>query len=363
MVYEEFMREALNLAKRGLGKTSPNPAVGSCLVKGGRVVAEGWHRKAGLPHAEIEALTAAGKRAKGSTLFVTLEPCCHFGRTPPCTGAIIAAGVKKVVVGAPDPNPKVAGKGVAALRAAGIEVVEGVLADECAAINPAYNKYITKGLPLVTLKLASSLDGRIATANGESKWITGPEARALVHRMRAENDAVMVGAKTALKDDPELTVRLARGRNPIRVILDSTLSLPIASKVFNGVKEGKARLIIFTSLGADEKRLKKAVDSGAEVIRVASNGSGLSLKKVLKELAKREITSVLVEGGGQVSASLLKEKLVDRLLVFYGPMVLGSDSLPSVGPLGLMGLRHAPRFKTTRVRKIGDDILIEAALN
>lgn len=363
MAYEELMREALNLAKRGIGKTSPNPAVGSVIVRGGQVVAGGWHRKAGLPHAEIEALTVAGKNAKGSTLFVTLEPCCHFGRTPPCTSAIIAAGVKKVVVGAPDPNPKVAGKGVAALKAAGIEVVEGVLSDECAAINPAYNKYITKGLPLVTLKLASSLDGRIAAPNGESKWITGPQSRALVHRMRAGNDAVMVGAKTALKDDPELTVRLARGRNPVRVILDSTLSLPVASKVFSGVKEGRARLIIFVSERADEKRLKKAVDAGAEVIRVAPNGNGLSLKRVLKELARREITSVLVEGGGQVASSLLKEGLVDRLFVFYGPMMLGSDSLASVGQLCLKGLKSAPRFKNTRVRKVGEDILIEAELN
>lgn len=363
IVYEELMREALRLAKRGIGKTSPNPAVGSCLVRGGKVVAGGWHRKAGLPHAEIEALTVAGKKAKGSALFVTLEPCCHFGRTPPCTDAIISAGIKKVVVGAPDPNPKVAGKGVAALRAAGIEVVEGVLADECASMNEAYNKYITKGLPLVTLKLASSLDGRIAAPNGESKWITGPRARALVHRMRAQNDAVMVGAHTALKDDPELTVRLARGKNPVRVILDGTLRLPVSSKVFNGVKEGRARLILFTSELADEKRLRKAVDSGAEVVRVASNGNGLSLKRVLKELARREITSLLVEGGGHVSASLLKEGLVDRLSVFYGPMVLGSDGLASVGPLGLKGLKYAPRVKNTRVKKVGEDILIEAEIN
>lgn len=359
MPHEELMREALRLAKKGVGKTSPNPAVGSVIARGGEVIAGGWHRKAGLPHAEIEALARAGKNAKGATLYVTLEPCCHFGRTPPCTDAIISSGVKRVIVGAPDPNPKVAGKGVAALQAAGIEVVEGVLANECAAINDAYNKYIVKGLPFVTLKLASSLDGRIATSGGESKWITGVESRRLVHRMRAANDAVMVGAQTALKDDPELTVRLAAGRDPVRVVLDSTLRLPVTSKVFNGVRAGRSRLIVFASQKADKKRLAKAVDRGAEVVCVPSTGNGLSLKRVFKELAKREVTSVLVEGGSSLAASLLKEKLVDRLAVFYGPMVLGADSLASVGPLGLKGLKKAPKLKDMSVKKVGGDILVE----
>lgn len=363
MAYEELMREAIRLAKKGVGKTSPNPAVGSVIAKGSRIVAKGWHRKAGLPHAEIEALRDSGRAARGSTLYVTLEPCCHFGRTPPCTDAIIASGIRKVIVGAPDPNPKVSGKGVAALRAAGIEVVEGVLSDECSGLNEHYNKYITTGLPFVTLKLASSLDGRIAAPNGESKWITGIESRKLVHRMRAANDAVMVGMQTALKDDPELNVRLVRGKSPVKVVLDSTLKLPATAKVFNGVKEGRSRLMIFTSADVGGKRLKKVADAGAVAVKVPSNGNGLSLKKVLKELAARGITGVLVEGGGLLAASLLKEGLVDRLVVFYGPMVLGADSLASIAPLGLKGLKSAPRFKDIRVKKAGDDILMEALLN
>lgn len=353
------MLKALALAKKGVGKTSPNPAVGSVVVRGGRVIAKGWHHKAGGPHAEIEALSSAGKNAKGSTLFVTLEPCCHFGKTPPCTDAIIASGIKKVIVGASDPNPIVAGKGVAALRAAGIKVVEGVLSSECSALNEAYNKYITKGLPFVTLKLAASLDGRIAAPGGESKWITGIESRKLVHRMRAAVDAVMVGSETALKDDPELTVRLTNGRNPARVVLDSSLRLPVTSKVFNGVKEGRARLIMFTSKDASERRAKKAREAGAEVVRLPSAAGGLPLKKVLKALAGRGMTSVLVEGGGRLAASLLKEKLFDALVVFYGPIIIGAEGLSMVAGLGLKGLKSAPRFKGVRVKKAGDDIIIE----
>ncbi|MCC6501842.1 MAG: bifunctional diaminohydroxyphosphoribosylaminopyrimidine deaminase/5-amino-6-(5-phosphoribosylamino)uracil reductase RibD [Deltaproteobacteria bacterium] len=363
MPYEKFMRQAFVLAKKGVGRTSPNPVVGSVMVKGGRVIAKGWHKKAGGPHAEIEALKAAGSRAKGSTLFVTLEPCCHFGKTPPCTDAIIAAGIKKVVVGAFDPNPKVSGKGVAALRAAGIEVTEGVLSSECSALNEAWNKYITTGLPFVTLKLAASLDGRIATSSGDSKWITGIESRRLVHRMRALSDAVMIGAETALKDDPELTVRLASGRDPVRVVLDSSLRVPVSSKVFSGLKEGQGRLIIFASNDADEKRVKKAVEAGAEVVRLAPGARGLPLKKVLISLANRGVTSVLVEGGGKLAASLLKEKLIDALTVFYGPMIIGSEGLPMIACLGLKGLKGAPRFKSIVVKKAGDDIIIEARPN
>lgn len=357
------MCEAISLAKKGLGRTSPNPAVGAVVVRGGKVVARGWHKKAGLAHAEIEALREAGPAAKGATLFVTLEPCCHFGRTPPCTEAVIASGVRRVVIGAHDPNPLVAGKGAAALRAAGIEVIEGVLADECAAFNEAYNKYITTGRPFVTLKLAASIDGRIAAPGGESRWITGPDSRRLVHRMRVHSDAVLVGAETALKDDPELTVRLVRGRNPARVVLDSALRLPASAKLYNGVREGRERLLIFTSAKAGKGRVEKARGAGAEVIKVPSGAKGLSLRKVLKELAAREITSVLVEGGGAIAASLLKDGLVDRLSVFVGPMVLGADSLAAVGQLGLRGLSRAPRLKRMSVRKVGEDILIEGDIN
>lgn len=359
MTYEELMRQALRLAKKGVGKTSPNPAVGSVIVKGGRVIGSGWHRKAGGPHAEIEALRDAGAAAKGAELVVTLEPCCHFGRTPPCTGAIISSGVRKVIIGAPDPNPKVSGKGASALREAGVEVVEGVLSRECSSINEAYNKFITTGLPFVTLKLAASLDGRIAALGGESKWITSPESRRAVHRMRAASDAVMVGAETALKDDPELTVRLARGADPVRVVLDSSMRLPVTSRVFAGAREGKAGLIIFTSGDAEEKRVRRAVEAGAEIIRLPSSKGGLSLKKALRALGAAGLTSVLVEGGGTLAASFLKEGLVDSLVVFYGPMVIGGDGLAMVAPLSLGRLKDCPRFTDVRARKSGEDVVVE----
>lgn len=359
MAYEELMLKALALAKKGVGRTSPNPAVGSVIAKGNSVIAKGWHRKAGGPHAEIEALRAAGAASRGATLAVTLEPCCHFGRTPPCTDAIIASGIKKVIVGAPDPNPKVSGKGVAVLRAAGVEVVEGVLSAECSALNEAYNKYITTGLPFVTLKLAASLDGRIAAPGGESKWITGEASRKLVHKMRAVVDAVMVGSETALKDDPELNVRLAAGRNPVRVVLDSAMRLPATSKLFKGTKEGHESLIIFTSRKADERLVAAAVEAGAEIIRLPGSKGGLPLKKVLKALGAAGLTSVLVEGGGVLAASFLKEGLADSLVVFYGPMVIGGDGLSMVGPLSLKGLKDAPRFTAVRVKKSGDDIVAE----
>jgi len=356
MSYEKFMRAAIGLAKKGVGKTSPNPAVGSVVVKAGRVVAGGWHKKAGGAHAEIEALRAAGRGARGSVLVVTLEPCCHFGKTPPCANAIIAAGIRKVVVGAPDPNPLVSGKGVAALRAAGVEVEEGVLSEECAAMNEGWNKFITTGSPFVTLKLAASLDGRIAASGGDSKWITGVESRRLVHRMRAANDAVMVGGLTALKDDPELTVRLVRGRDPVKVVLDSNLRVPVASRIFNNAEGG--RLIIFASKKADEKKAARARAAGAEVVTLLEAAGGLPLKKVLKALAKRGIASVLVEGGGILAASLLKERLVDELVLFYGPLVIGADGLPMVAGLGLKGLKSAPGFKIVAVKKSGNDILV-----
>lgn len=359
MTSEEIMREALRLAKKGIGKTSPNPAVGAVISRGGRVVGGGWHKKAGGPHAEIEALKAAGAAARGATLTVTLEPCCHFGRTPPCTGAIISSGIKKVIVGAPDPNPKVSGKGVLALKAAGIEVMEGVLSAECSSLNEAYNKYITTGIPFVTLKLAASLDGRIAAPGGESKWITSRASRKLVHRMRALSDAVIVGSETALKDDPELTVRDARGRDPVRVVLDSSLRLPVTSRVFAGVREGQGSLIIFTSKDVDGKLVKRAVEAGAEIIRLPSSKGGLSLKAAMKALGAAGLTSLLVEGGGVLAASLLKEGLVDKIVVFYGPMIIGGDGLPMVGPLSLKGLKAAPRFRDARVRKSGEDFIVE----
>ncbi|HBG45708.1 MAG TPA: bifunctional diaminohydroxyphosphoribosylaminopyrimidine deaminase/5-amino-6-(5-phosphoribosylamino)uracil reductase RibD [Deltaproteobacteria bacterium] len=357
MPHEEFMRAALRLAIKGLGRTSPNPAVGAVIVKNGQIASTGYHRKAGGPHAEIEALAGAG-RLKGATVYVTLEPCCHFGRTPPCTEALIRSGVKRVVVGASDPNPRVSGKGIRALRRAGIEVIAGILRDECAALNEPYNTYIRRRTPFVTLKLASSLDGRIATSSGSSKWITGVEARKSVHRLRSLNDAVMVGRNTVKNDDPELTVRLVRGSSPVRVVLDSLLETAPVAKVFNGVKEGKARLLIFASKEVKASRVRKAEGLGAEVILVQATGSGLSLGTVMRELGKREITSVLVEGGSELAASFISAGLVDKYVFFYGPMLIGGDGLPMIAGLKVKGLVNAPRLERVKATTVGSCLAI-----
>lgn len=351
------MRAALRLAKKGLGRTSPNPAVGSVIVRDNKIIAGGYHKKAGLPHAEIEALKSAKAPVKGATLYVTLEPCCHFGRTPPCTDAILSSGIKRVVIGMTDPNPKVGGKGVRILRSAGIDVISGVLEEECRGINEGYIKYITTRTPFVTLKLASSLDGRIATDSGESRWITGTASRRLVHRMRSVSDAVMAGSGTVLKDDPELTVRLVKGRNPVRVVLDSVFQVPMGARVFSGI-DG-SRTIVFTTRSASRDKIKKAEAAGAEVIIVPKSADGVDLKRVLKELGKREITGVLVEGGGRLAASLLKQGLIDKVFLFLAPIFLGKDGVASIGALGIKSLKNAPSLYNMTVKKTGTDILIE----
>lgn len=357
--HEEFMRAALRLAGKGLGKTSPNPSVGAVIVRNGRIISSGWHQKAGMPHAEVEALSGAKGDLSGAVMYVTLEPCCHFGRTPPCTEALKRSGINKVVIGALDPNPQVSGKGARALKRAGMEVVTGVLEKECAAINEAYASYMRRRTPFVTLKLASSLDGRIATTTGESRWITGPLARKRVHGLRALNDAVMVGRRTIERDDPELTVRLVRGRDPARIVLDSALLTASSARVYEGVKEGKARLFFFVTSRAASSRIKKARESGAEVIRVASSGQGVSIKSVLRELGKREITSVLVEGGGELAASLIGAGLVDKCVIFYGPVIIGGDGKPSVASIGVKGIGKAPRLERVAARALDGGVVIE----
>lgn len=354
---ERFMREALALAKKGLGRTSPNPTVGAVIVKNGRVIARGFHKKAGQPHAEIAAFKDAKESVKGATLYVTLEPCCHYGKTPPCTDAVMRSGIKRVVAGMLDPNRLVAGKGAGILRRAGINVTSGVLEGECAELNEWYIKYITKKMPYVTLKLAMSVDGRIATVAGESKWITGMEARRHVHKMRSESDAVMVGVNTVLKDDPALTVRLAEGKNPARVVVDSLLRTPLDAKIFDNA--GKARLIIFTTNAAPADKIKKAQAKGAEVVTVPKSGGGVDLKKVLRELGSRAIASLLVEGGGSLGASLMKAGLVDRISFFIAPIVLGGDAVPGIGPLGIKKMAKALVIKDMTIKNIGKDILIE----
>ncbi len=353
-----FMRQAIALAKKGLGLTSPNPAVGAVVVRSGAVISKGFHRKAGLPHAERAAIERIKKINKDSTLYVTLEPCCHYGRTPPCTDLIIGSGIKRVVIGAVDPNPKVRGKGIRALMGAGVEVTTGVLKEECGALNEQYEKHITTGLPFVTLKLATTLDGKIATKTGESRWITGIEARRFAHRLRSVHDAVMVGCNTVMKDDPELTVRHLRGRNPKRIVLDSTLRTPLEARVFNNIhKDGGDELIIFTTSRAKAGDVNRVREKGATVIIAPAGENGLSLSHVLKELGRLGVTGVLVEGGATLAAAFLKQGLVDRFMLCVSPMIIGGDGVSAIGALGIDRLKQALRLKDLSIKRLGADIL------
>jgi len=356
-----FMEEALKLAEKGRGRTSPNPMVGSLVVRDGEVVGKGYHPGAGRPHAEIEALREAGEKSQGATLYVTLEPCCHYGRTPPCVGPIIQAGIRKVIVAMEDPNPKVRGKGIQELRAAGIEVRVGVLEKEARRLNEVFIKYITTGLPFVLCKMAMSLDGKIATASGESKYITHPQSREYVHRMRDELDAVMVGVNTILADDPLLTVRLKDppGRNPHRVVVDSTLRIPLEARVLD--KDPVARTLIFTLESAPAEKKKYLEARGAEIFFARKDGRGrVLLRSVLEQLGRMEISSLLIEGGAEVNASAFQEGLVDKVVCFIAPKIIGGHKAPTpVGGGGILSLREAITLHRLQVRMSGDDVVIE----
>jgi diaminohydroxyphosphoribosylaminopyrimidine deaminase/5-amino-6-(5-phosphoribosylamino)uracil reductase len=340
------MRAALALARRGLGNVWPNPAVGCVIIKDGRVVGRGWTQPGGRPHAETEALSRAGGAARGATAYVSLEPCCHWGQTPPCTDALIAAGVRRVVVAAEDPDARVDGGGVARLRAAAIAVETGLCRDEAAEINAGFFRRVRLGRPLVTLKLATSLDGRIATATGESRWITGSAARERAHLLRATHDAVLVGTGTALADDPELTCRLPGlgHRSPVRIVLDRTLRLPLSTKLYATARETPTWVLTLPS--ADRERRQALLDRGVEVLPVARDGENrLDLPAALRLLGGRGLTRLLVEGGGGLAAALLRARLVDRLVWLHAPLLLGGEGVPAVGGLSLDRLADAPRFE------------------
>ncbi|MBI5683346.1 MAG: bifunctional diaminohydroxyphosphoribosylaminopyrimidine deaminase/5-amino-6-(5-phosphoribosylamino)uracil reductase RibD [Deltaproteobacteria bacterium] len=358
--HEDFMRLAVNVAKKGIGRTSPNPAVGAVVVKDNRIVGKGYHKMAGLAHAEINALNDAGNRAKGADLYVTLEPCSHYGKTPPCTLAVIERGIKRVFIGMKDPNPLVNGRGIRKLKGCGIEVKAGIFEDECRNINKPYMKYIKTGMPFVTLKLAASLDGRIATSAGESKWITADIARRYVHKIRSNADAVMVGIGTVLNDDPLLTVRVAGKRevrnNPIRIVVDSRLKTPLKARLLN-VKEAKT--IIATTKYADKKKIIQIEGKGAEVIVVDLKDRFIDLKKLMLKLGRLEIMNILIEGGSKLAASALKQGIIDNIKIFYAPILLGGDGIPLTASLGIKRLKDAVHFKDVRIKRIGEDMLIE----
>lgn len=357
---ERFMRQALALAERARGLTSPNPLVGAVVVVDGRVVGEGFHGGAGRAHAEIEALAAAADRARGSTLYVTMEPCVHEGRTPPCAPAVIAAGVRRVVVSATDPNPLVDGRGLTALRAAGLEVRSGVLEEEVARQNRVFFTAMRAGRPHVTLKAAMTLDGKIADVHGTSRWITGEAARRVAHRLRAESDAIVVGVGTVLRDDPQLTVRLGRPwpREPLRVVLDSRARTPAAAAL---VAAGTpARALIAVAADAPPARVRALEAAGATVVPVAARRDGVDPVALLADLHAREVRAVLVEGGAEVHASFLEAGVVDRVAVFVAPRLLGGRAAPS--PIGGAGrtLKDALPLGPFAVTPLGDDLLLEA---
>ncbi len=341
------MKRAIALAKRGLGRTSPNPAVGAVIVKSGKIIAEDYHRRAGMPHAEALALQKAGKAGKGSTLYVSLEPCCHTGkRTPPCTKAIIKAGIKKVFVSMLDPNPKVSGRGVAGLRAAGIDVEVGALAGEAKTLNEVYVKYITTGRPFVILKVAMTLDGKIATPEGRSKWITGEKARLLVHRLRSRVDAVLTAIGTVKADDPELTARIKGGRQPIRVVIDPDFQTPRDARILSTPPE----TIIVT----------REENASLPPVKTILFKEKLDLNRLMRRLASMGVTSVLIEGGSSLNAHALEDGIVDKVMFFIAPKIIGGrESYPAVGGRPSRGLEEAWRLRDLKVRRVGEDILVE----
>ena len=353
------MRAALSLARRGLGTTWPNPSVGCVIVRDGRVVGRGHTQPGGRPHAEPVALGMAGAVAKGATAYVTLEPCCHWGRSPPCTDALIAAGIARVVVAETDPDPRVNGEGLAKMRSAGIEVQSGLMAEEARETLIGFHHRITLGRPMVTLKLASTLDGRIATRAGESQWITDTPARRLAHAMRGRHDAVMVGVGTVLADNPDLTCRIP-GFRPIpnvRVIADSHLRTSLTSRLLTTASDIPTWFLL--RAGTNLAREDAFRDLGAKLIKIPGSSAGVDLTASLAALGKAGLTRVLVEGGGQLAAALLRADLVDRIAWFHAPAIMGGDGWPAVQAFGTDTLDRMPRFRRDCITVVGDDMLSE----
>jgi diaminohydroxyphosphoribosylaminopyrimidine deaminase/5-amino-6-(5-phosphoribosylamino)uracil reductase len=355
-----FMRLALREARKGSGRTSPNPAVGAVIVRNGIAAAKGYHRRAGLPHAEVEALSRLGNHCPGDTLYVTLEPCNHVGKTPPCTHAILKSGIRRVVVGMKDPNPRVNGGGCAFMEAHGIDVTVGVLEAECLRLNEDFLKFVADGRPFVIAKSAMTLDGWIATSTGHSKWITNEESRAFVHRLRDRVDAVMVGIGTILADDPSLTTRLkkGRGRDPLRIVVDTHLRTPRNAKVVTQ-QHSSADTLIVTGEGAEFPDLRPFQGNGVSTIACPVRDGKIDLKALMRRLGEMSVMSVLVEGGAAITGSMIREKLIDKFYLFKAPRLLGGDDGVSMaaGP-GPEKMNDSLALKEIRVRRFVDDILI-----
>lgn len=356
MLHEIYMKKALELALGGWGTTNPNPLVGAVIVKDGWIIGEGFHEKAGAEHAEIMAIKNCSQDLKGASLYVNLEPCAHFGRTPPCVNSIIESGLSEVIIGMKDPNPLVAGKGISALEQAGIKVVQGVLEEESKKLNEIFVKYITEKRPFVIMKMAMSLDGKICTHTGESKWISCEESRKYVHNLRKRAAAVMVGTNTVMKDNPRLTARLDGAKNPFRIILDRKGRIPLESNVFSNDR----KTIMVVSEGADPERIKALEEKASKVITLRENDSGFDLDELMEKLYSLKIDSILLEGGGNLNFSALKSGIVDKVIIFIAPVLLGGkDSLTPVEGQGYDSIAEALRLKNISTRLIGNDIMIE----
>ncbi len=357
------MRRALQLAWKGEGRTAPNPPVGAVLVKNGVATGEGFHKKAGGPHAEIVALKKARGAARGADLFLTLEPCCHHGRTPPCTEALIESGVRRVVIGSRDPNPLVSGKGIRRLKSAGIEIVTGVLKSETDSLIEPFTHFMQTGLPFVSLKAAMSLDGKIATAGGESKWITGAQARHFVHQLRNRVDAILVGANTVIQDNPRLSARQGakRERFPLRVVIDPRQRVPLASQLFQDA--GEHPVVSITRPVKNRARRNALERLGVEVVELAGAGNVIPFRKILKILGDKNILHLLIEGGGEVNAHALKAAIVNKVYWFIAPVFIGGKSAPgALGGEGIRKLKDAWHLKNASVQQLGNDFLIEGDL-
>ncbi len=356
-----YMTRCFLLARKGAGNVSPNPMVGAVVVKRNRIIGEGYHRTFGGPHAEVHAIRSCSESPKGATLYVNLEPCCHEGKTPPCTDLIIRSGITAVVIGMKDPNPLVSGKGIRALRKAGIGVITGVLALEAGRLNEAFAKHVTTGLPFVTLKVAQTFDGKIADLSGNSKWITNEESRRYVHRLRAISDAVFVGAGTVLADNPELTVRSAKGRSPLRIVLDSHLSTSPRSKLFG--RQRATKTILFCSHRALRREPKKAgrfLSIGIDIYAFSADRSGMiPLRDILPVIGSLGITSLMVEGGAMTFSSFLRERVADKIVLFAAPRILGRG-IEAFSGLAPRNLGRETRLSDVSVRTFGNDICIEA---
>lgn len=354
-----YMRRSLELAMLGAGQVSPNPMVGAVVVCDGEIIGEGYHHQYGAPHAEVEAIASVAdpQQLHQATLYVTLEPCVHYGKTPPCSDLLIEKGIPRVVIGCRDPYPEVAGRGVAKLKAAGVVVTEGVLEAECLKSNEAFIKSHTAGLPFVTIKLAQTLDGKIATSLGASHWITGEESRREVHRMRSIYDAVLIGEATVSADDAHLTVRHCAGRNPLRVVLDRRLTLSPAAKIF----DTEAPTLLFVSSSWERlPKVKQYQDRGVTVSFVEEHAGELDLRQVLQELQRRNILSVMVEGGSRLSASFIREGLADKITMFIAPKLFGGDALSAFATLGINMPEQAINLRFETPRFFGNDVQLEA---